>query len=358
RFTWASADGFGWEGFNGAIGWGSPGGPNGFATGGFDEPVPASELKNVLLILASVPDGAVTREPVFDTNDPNVSYAYRYGRGFTDPPKQPEFADFIIDATSLGYSFQDFNKSVPLSAWDVDDPDNPRRLAIGFLENNAEFAVLDGVWFPRNSDDEISNIASDGPREWLWIFDADYSETPDPAWQSDALSTPLPIIWWLTVNRRGADVPFSPVASGDDHFLILANKVNSAADVFTFTTPAPVSADVVLEDDIEMINVFPNPYYGFHPLEGTRADKWVKFNHLPTDKKVTIRIFNLGGVMVRSIVKAAGDGTQYAEWNLRNQAGLPVASGLYIAYIEIDGIDASKILKIAIVQETQILRVY
>ena len=73
---------------------------------------------------------------------------------------------------------------------------------------------------------------------------------------------------------------------------------------------------------------------------------------------MTIRIFNLGGVMVRSIVKSADDGTQYAEWNLRNQAGLPVASGLYIAYIEIKGIDASKILKIAIVQETQILRVY
>ncbi len=38
-----------------------------------------------------------------------------------------------------------------------------------------------------------------------------------------------------------------------------------------------------------------------------------------------------------------------------NSAGLPVASGLYIAYIDLPDLGKTKILKIAIIQEQQIL---
>ncbi|MCH7520874.1 MAG: hypothetical protein IIB42_04110 [Candidatus Marinimicrobia bacterium] len=184
-------------------------------------------------------------------------------------------------------------------------------------------------------------------RMYVWALDKPYTEDVlDPDGADAALLT------WNIVFFE------SDWVTGDVVHISYANPIQLGVDLFTWTTAKPSSGGTISEVDIDKINVFPNPYYGFHTLEGTRADKWVKFNHLPTDKKVTIRIFNLGGVMVRSIVKAGGDGTQYAEWNLRNQAGLPVASGLYIAYIEIEDNDASKILKIAIVQESQILRVY
>ena len=91
RFTWAGADGFHFEGFNGAMGWDSPC----HFFGVCDEPgVPASGLRRVLLKLA-----ATDANGNFNLDDPNASYAYRYLRNATSPPALPEFAPFIINQT-------------------------------------------------------------------------------------------------------------------------------------------------------------------------------------------------------------------------------------------------------------------
>ena len=45
------------------------------------------------------------------------------------------------------------------------------------------------------------------------------------------------------------------------------------------------------------------------------------------------------------------------KWDLLNQNGFPVASGIYIIHIEMPNF-GSKILKLALVQEEQILRNY
>ena len=87
------------------------------------------------------------------------------------------------------------------------------------------------------------------------------------------------------------------------------------------------------------MSVYPNPYYGTHELEGSRAEKYVSFNHLP--EEATIDIYSLGGVYVKSIEKH--DASQFAQWDLKNQYGYPVASGLYIARIKSGGNE--KILK-------------
>lgn len=345
RFTWANADGLEFEGFEHAIGWASPASVFGSGIPG----VPADKLKSVLLRLAKVPDGTVNYNPPFEAGDPNVSFGYRYGRGFAGAPAKPEFAPFIINAVG-GYSYQDFTKSVPLSAWDVTtDPNNPRRLAVGHLENNVAGGLVDGKWWPGNHNN-FNNTAGTGPREWLWIFDADYSETPNPAFQVEAINNPLPIMWFLTVNRRGA-AAFSPGVSGDDEFLIIANFVNGLNDVFTFTAPAPSSSVDLAKKDIEKINVFPNPYYGANSEELNKYNRFVTFSHLPA--KANIRIFNLAGVMVREIEKNST--SQFERWDLANNSGLPVASGLYIAYIDMPDIGKTKVLKLAIIQEQQIL---
>lgn len=46
---------------------------------------------------------------------------------------------------------------------------------------------------------------------------------------------------------------------------------------------------------------------------------------------------------------------QFLRWDLANTAGLPVASGLYLAYIDLPDLGETKILKIAVIQEQQIL---
>ena len=47
--------------------------------------------------------------------------------------------------------------------------------------------------------------------------------------------------------------------------------------------------------------------------------------------------------------------SEFQRWNLANESGLPVASGLYIAYIELPELGETKILKVAIIQEQQII---
>ena len=95
-------------------------------------------------------------------------------------------------------------------------------------------------------------------------------------------------------------------------------------------------------------------YENYTNLSGKETtDKYVSFNHLPAE--ATIDIYSLGGVYVRSIDKSDAT-SQFAQWDLKNQYGYPVASGMYVARVKSGG--EEKILKIALVQETQVLKYY
>ncbi len=74
----------------------------------------------------------------------------------------------------------------------------------------------------------------------------------------------------------------------------------------------------------------------------------MRFTHL--DNEVTIRIFNIAGQLVKTLFK--NDTSNELRWNLRNEAGLRVASGMYIAHIEVPGV-GEKVLKIGIVQREE-----
>jgi hypothetical protein len=52
------------------------------------------------------------------------------------------------------------------------------------------------------------------------------------------------------------------------------------------------------------------------------------------------------------------DASQNVDWDLTNQYALPVASGVYIAHIDLPDLGKEKILKIALIQEEQILLSY
>jgi hypothetical protein len=330
-----TGDGGNWgsEGYSGAIG-------NGFDNWFSGSTVTYDKLTNVELRFA---DADTLGN--FDINQENVSFGYRYMRGATGDPARPEFAQYILNP-SAGYAFQEFSKNVPLAAYNLETTP-PTRLAVGFLENNAINAVLDGKYFPINHDAPISdNIAATGPREWLYIFSVPYSETPDPALEVDILNETLPIMWFLTVNRR-FNVPFV----NDDTFTILSNHISTPADVFTFTAPAVVGDMELAKEDVNRVNVYPNPYYGVNSEEINKYNRFVTFTHLPA--KATIRLFNLAGVLVKTVQK--DDLSQFARWDLSNESGLPVASGLYIAHIDMPELGVTKILKLAIIQEQQIL---
>ncbi len=106
----------------------------------------------------------------------------------------------------------------------------------------------------------------------------------------------------------------------------------------------------IAKNNLDKISVFPNPYFGANPLERDKYQRFVRFTNLPIN--VTIRIYSLSGVFIERIDK--NDNSQYLDWDLRNKDGLPVASGMYIAYLDMPGI-GTKIMKLAVIMETQFI---
>jgi hypothetical protein len=94
------------------------------------------------------------------------------------------------------------------------------------------------------------------------------------------------------------------------------------------------------KDMLELINIVPNPYYGYSEYELTQLDNLVKITNLP--QKCTISIYNVGGTLIRRFKK--DNNLSYQDWDLKNQYGITIASGVYIIHIDADGL-GEKILK-------------
>lgn len=123
------------------------------------------------------------------------------------------------------------------------------------------------------------------------------------------------------------------------------------SDKFTFSTPANSTDANLAKEDVKNVNVFPNPYYGVNPQEINKYQRFVTFTHLPA--RATIKIFNLAGQLLRTLEKDAQG--QFLRWDLSTDSGLPVPSGIYVAYVDMPDQGVTKKLKVAIIQEQQIL---
>ncbi|MFZ0453988.1 MAG: T9SS type A sorting domain-containing protein, partial [Ignavibacteriaceae bacterium] len=241
-----------------------------------------------------------------------------------------------------GYAYEGIGW-LPFKAYDISDPNNPKQINASFVEDSVNGSAnlqWDMGW-------NGTSFADNGGREYLFINNTPYDPTHYNADVDGTYNDVLYAIW--------------PIARGDHPYLeapwtmtIEPNYINLPSDVFTFTAPS-VTKDAALQKvDAEKVNVFPNPYYGFQSRETSRDAKYVTFSHLPD--KATIRIFDLSGVLVKTINK--NDQTQFTTWNLQNDNGYPVASGVYVVYVDMPTLGATKVLKLALVQEEQILKVY
>jgi hypothetical protein len=159
---------------------------------------------------------------------------------------------------------------------------------------------------------------------------------------------------WALMFKDSADYSKHPYRwhTGDKYYIKYANPIIPGSDTYTFSSPAPTAySKAKAKEDVKNINVFPNPYYGVNSEELNKYNRFVTFSHLPSVAK--IRVFNLAGVLVKTIEHNSD--SQFERWDLANQNGLPVASGLYIAYIDMPDLGVTKTLKVAIIQEQQIL---
>ena len=131
----------------------------------------------------------------------------------------------------------------------------------------------------------------------------------------------------------------------------------TSADSYTFTTQKVGGGPgTVVGRDMKKILAVPNPYYASSKYELTQFDRTLKFTNIPASGRVTIRIFNLGGDLVRTIRREATTADEQAvatiNWDLNTDRNLPVASGIYIYRVDVDGV-GSKTDRLAVFVEQE-----
>ncbi|MCS6991313.1 MAG: hypothetical protein NZL95_05575 [Chitinophagales bacterium] len=113
---------------------------------------------------------------------------------------------------------------------------------------------------------------------------------------------------------------------------------NNGMPRYQFSTAnlAAVRGDLpTAQSALDLIRVVPNPYYAYSAYEVSQVDNRVKITNLPP--KCTITIYALNGTQVRRFERDDPTITSL-DWDLKNDAGIPIASGLYIIHINAPGI--------------------
>jgi len=112
---------------------------------------------------------------------------------------------------------------------------------------------------------------------------------------------------------------------------------NNNKPMYTFNTAEIATlrnqTDIAI-NALELIRVVPNPYYGFSSYELSQLENLVKVTNLP--KECTVSVFSLNGDLIRRITKDSEE--TYMDWDMKNQYGIPIASGVYIFHINAPGI--------------------
>lgn len=310
--------------------------------------------------------------------------AYRYLNGFKGAnPVQRRgsyvYAPFITAAETTNTGLKKFGEGfvdVPFTAWVKDSRYNEeKQLAVGFVEIAGNIGgTPDGVWDPGVVTSPIGN-------EIILIFDAPYDPNggnisytggsgsysgtnfPDvvkgfnntdagASSEQKAISqSPLfNTIYAVSLKKRSATSTFT---NGDILRIPMVTYPYTSLDKFKFKT---VNKGMLSEDDqralFNKVNVFPNPLFGFNPATSyanTPPDEpFVTFSNLPDE--VTIKIFSLAGSRIRTLTTAdkSFPSSTFIRWDLKNEYGKRVGSGLYLAIVESPKY-GEKILKFSII---------
>ncbi|MEM1054473.1 MAG: T9SS type A sorting domain-containing protein [Bacteroidota bacterium] len=129
---------------------------------------------------------------------------------------------------------------------------------------------------------------------------------------------------------------------------------NQPGDVYTINTAdfaASTGDQTTREDALDLIAITPNPYRGVAEYETASSENIARFVNLPA--QATIRIFTLSGTLVRTLEKTNPSMTTI-DWDLRTEAALPIASGIYLIHVEArdsnNTVLGERVLKFGVVQ--------
>jgi hypothetical protein len=149
----------------------------------------------------------------------------------------------------------------------------------------------------------------------------------------------------LTVKLR-VNNPYSPMKG---------KGTNSTHPAYQFKleskTPTALANAPQVDSSLNMINIVPNPYYGYSAYEINELSTTVKITNLPP--KSTVTVYTLDGRFIRQFKRderasennlSQNPGARYKqfapdlEWDMKNDKGIPVASGVYLINISAEGL--------------------
>ncbi len=256
-----------------------------------------------------------------------------------------------------GYAFEGLG-DLPFAAYDDSDPNNPRRVNACFVEmdgiaslNNPETSIpANGVWdMGWHEMEGDTGFAESGGREYLFIMLSDYDEATGGGYNDENFGPEADVLYAYWPGPRGT----TPFLDGQWTMTIFASKVNYVNDLFSFST-ANYKPDVgreLAKTAAQQVNIFPNPYLGQNRAEINPVERFVTITHLP-ESGATIRIFTLAGSLIKTInddirSEQGTLGSHIAQWDLRNDNDVPIASGVYIIHVDMGDL-GEKVLKAAV----------
>lgn len=286
---------------------------------------PLYRLHNIVLRFARTDTSG---NPI-DPGDTTASYAYRYLQNADQPPARPEFAPYIV-RPGPGYAYQDFTRGAPFQAYDISES-IPRRLAVGFMENNVSAGRVNGRYMPPFAQGTFlgtSNTSTTGPREWFFVFDADYSTTPSPSFQVNLLADTVQMLYWGTPARNINSTGFE----AGDAYRLRSYYPYATGDTWMFTPS--VLVDVRdrpgIPESFAVYQNYPNP---FNPSTMVRFE-------IPEESRVRILVYNILGQRVATVLDdMRSAGTHNVQWDGKTDGGLAVATGVYIYRVEFLSLD-------------------
>jgi hypothetical protein len=319
-------------------------------------------------VLEMQPNDALSQHAANFSSDPIAKMNLRrhksvdkYGRTTDDPDCDPDDAN-LVSEVGMGW--------FPGYAIDVNTGE---RLNMAFGEDS---------WLSADNGKDMvfnpsPNLEYMGGQHWIYVFQSGQS-VPNgaasrmPPYDKGAFMVELLLdpntsnerkvfrdCAWVGSSRSNPDYPMLSVEEGlipntarvslrvaRPYFQYSAStldvddptgSLNSWDPLYTFSTETVATRSeetAVLEELLEEINVVPNPYYAYSEYEVNKIDNRIKITNLP--EECTVRIYNLSGTLIRTYEKA--DPLTYVDWDLKNEANVPISGGVYIIHIDVPGV--------------------
>jgi len=284
------------------------------------------------------PDGIDLEPPISvfrTTNSTGVWEITTYGmepdsKQNIDVNDQIGFHNYEIRYTSTGSDYYLTGLSPGFQPWRADDPKADNHVPFEIWDiGMTDFETDDFRLSIKTLDDYVSLVYDsnyvDQDGKWSRLENGDW-EPIFAFFQDSTYTEPLSETSGRITNvmdSRLGKITWKPLTS-EDVFSVIATAPN---------TKDYASAKTSLDD----ISVFPNPFFGFGTLSGYLKQDFMRFTNVPV--QVTVRI-------------EKNDDNPWLDWDLKNNAGQQVASGVYIAHLEMPNI-GEKVMKLAVILEEQ-----